>query len=71
MLDTKVGQDRKDAPEDVARTGFHAMMKGEGDVVHGLKNKMQAAMAAVTPESVMAERHRQLAEPGSGDESSA
>jgi short-subunit dehydrogenase len=67
MDDTDVAQSRKDDPADVARTGFEAMMRGEGDVVHGLKNKLQAAAAAVTPQSMLAERHRQMAEPGSGD----
>ena len=68
MDDTKVGQGKKDDPADVAKTGFHAMMKGEGDVVHGLKNKIQAAVAAVTPQSRLAEMHRDMAEPGSGKE---
>lgn len=67
MLDTKVGQGKKDDPADVAKTGFDAMMRGEGDVVHGLKNKMQAAAAAVTPRSMLADQHRKMAEPGSGD----
>jgi short-subunit dehydrogenase len=67
MEDTKVGQSKKDDPADVARTGFEAMMKGEGDVVHGLKNKIQAATAAVTPQSMLAEQHRKMAEPGSGN----
>ena len=66
MDDTKVGQGKKDDPADVAKTGFDAMMKGEGDVVHGLKNKIQAAVAAVTPQSRLAEMHRDMAEPGSG-----
>jgi uncharacterized protein len=35
MLDTKVGQAEKDDPADVAKTGFDAMMEGEGDVVTG------------------------------------
>ncbi|WP_369061977.1 SDR family NAD(P)-dependent oxidoreductase [Caulobacter sp. 73W] len=66
LLDTKVGSDpKKDDPADVAKVGFEAMMKGEGDVVAGWKNKMQAAMAAVTPQSVLAEQHRKMAEPGS------
>lgn len=66
MLDTKVGADpKKSDPADVARTGFDAMMKGEGDVVAGFKNKLQAAMAAITPQSVLAEQHRKMAEPGS------
>ena len=67
MMDTKVGQQKKDDPADVAKTGFEAMMKGEGDVVAGLKNKLQAAIAAVTPQSQLAEMHRGMAEPGSGD----
>jgi short-subunit dehydrogenase len=65
MLDTKVGQDPKDDPADVARVGFDAMMRGDGDVVSGWKNKLQTAMANVTPAGVLAEQHRQMAEPGS------
>ncbi len=65
LLDTKMGAGRKDDPADVARAGFDAMMAGEGDVVAGLKNKVQAALAAVTPSSVLAEQHRKMAEPGS------
>jgi len=67
MLDTKVGQARKDDPADVAKTGYDAMKKGEGDVVAGWKNKLQAAMGAITPESIKAEQHRKMAEPGNGD----
>jgi uncharacterized protein len=66
MLDTKVGQQKKDDPADVARIGFEAMMKGEGDVVSGWKNKLQSAIASVTPSAVLAEQHRKMAEPGSG-----
>jgi short-subunit dehydrogenase len=65
MLDTKVGQGKKDDAADVARTGFKAMMKGEGDVVTGWHNKLQSAIANVTPASVLAEQHRKKAEPGS------
>ena len=66
MLDTKVGQGKKADPAKVAKIGFDAMMKGEGDVVAGFKNKIQAAVAAVTPQSQLAEMHRGMAEPGSG-----
>jgi short-subunit dehydrogenase len=66
MLDTKVGQEEKDDPADVAKGGFEAMMKGEGDVVTGWKNKLQTTMANVTPSDMLAERHRKIAEPGSG-----
>ncbi len=48
----------------VAKTGFDAMMKGEGDVVTGWHNKLQAAIAHVTPAGVLAEMHRSMAEPG-------
>jgi uncharacterized protein len=64
MMDTRVGTQEKDDPADVARTGFDAMMKGEGDVVSGFKNKVQSAIANVTPASVLAEQHRKMAEPG-------
>ncbi len=67
LMDTKVGQDdKKDDPADVARTGFDALMRGDGDAIHGLKNKLQGAVAAVTPDSALAEMHRGMAEPGSG-----
>jgi hypothetical protein len=41
------------------------MMKGEGDVVAGWKNKLQTAAATVTPSGMLAEQHRRMAEPGS------
>lgn len=67
MVDTKVGQSRKDDPADVARVGFEAMMNGEGDVVAGWKNKLQSAAALITPSDVLAEQHRKMAAPGSGN----
>jgi short-subunit dehydrogenase len=65
MLDTKVGTSQKDDPADVARTGFDAMMAGEGDVVSGWQNKLQSAIANITPASILAEAHRRMAAPGS------
>ena len=64
MLDTKVGTAEKDDPADVAKAGFDAMMRGEGDVVTGLKNKVQIAAANVIPAGILARQHRQHAEPG-------
>jgi short-subunit dehydrogenase len=66
MDDTKVGQQKKDDPADVAKTGWDAVMSGKADVVHGLMNKVQAAVSHVLPEKVTAEIHRGMAEPGSG-----
>ena len=34
------------------------MMRGDGDVVSGWKNKLQSAIANVTPAGVLAEQHR-------------
>jgi short-subunit dehydrogenase len=65
MVDTKIGQSKKDDPADVAKVGFEAMMSGEGDVVAGWKNKVMSAAALVTPSDVLAEQHRKKAEPGS------
>jgi short-subunit dehydrogenase len=65
MLDTKVGQSKKDDPADVARAGFDAMMRGDGDVVSGWTHKLQSAVANVTPAGLLAEQHRRMAEPGS------
>jgi hypothetical protein len=65
LMDTKVGQSKKDDPKAVARAGFDAMMRGDGDVVSGWKNKLQTAIANITPAGVLAEQHRKMAEPGS------
>jgi short-subunit dehydrogenase len=64
MMDTKVGQSSKDDPAVVARTGFNAMMRGDGDVVSGWTNKLRTSIATVTPAGLLAEQHRKLAEPG-------
>lgn len=68
MLDTSVGQAKKDDPAMVAKVGFDAMLEGKGDVVAGMKNKIITAIAAVTPAAMLAEQHRGMAEPGSGKE---
>jgi short-subunit dehydrogenase len=66
LMDTAVGTDpKKMSPEAVARIGWKAMRAGEGDVVAGFKNKVQVALANVTPSAMLAEQHRKMAEPGS------
>jgi len=40
-------------------------MNGDGDVVTGWHNKLQSAIANITPASWLAEAHRKKAEPGS------
>jgi len=66
MLDTKVGQAQKADPADVARQGYRAMMNGDSGVVTGFMNKVQAAFSGIIPDSVLAQMHRRMAEPGSG-----
>jgi hypothetical protein len=63
-MDTRVATDDKDDPAYVAQVGYDAMMRGDGDVVAGWKNKLQTAVASVTPSGVLAEQHRKMAEPG-------
>ena len=42
-------------------------MAGAGDVVSGWRNKLQTTLAGMTPAGVLAEQHRRMAEPGSGE----
>ena len=65
MMDTSVGTDpKKSDPADVAKDGYDAVMAGHKHVVSGWKNKIQSAMANITPNEVLAEQHRHMAEPG-------
>lgn len=64
MMDTQVGTAEKDDAAEVARAGFDAMMRGEGDIVTGMKNKLQSAAANVMPAGMLAKQHRKMAEPG-------
>lgn len=63
LADTKMAKAPKDDPAMVARKGFAAMMNGDGDVVTGWHNKLQAALAQVAPTGLMAEAHRGLFTP--------
>jgi short-subunit dehydrogenase len=71
MMDTDVGTTEKDDPADVAKNGFDAMMRGDGDIVSGMKNKIQSAVANVTPAPILAKQHRKMAEPGTAKGSGA
>jgi uncharacterized protein len=66
LMDTKVGSDddAKADPAAVARTGFDAMERGEAGVVAGLSNKLRVALSGLVPETMLAEQHRKMAEPG-------
>jgi short-subunit dehydrogenase len=65
LLDTKVGTDEKADPADVAKAGFDAMENGEAGVVAGITNKLRVALAGIIPNTLLAEQHRKMTEPGS------
>jgi short-subunit dehydrogenase len=64
LMDTKIGVAKKDDTAEVAQTGFDAMMRGDADIVTGLKNKISTSVASVTPAAMLAKQHRKQAEPG-------
>lgn len=65
--DTSVGQGEKADPAKVAKDGWDAVMAGSDRIVSGFGNKAQVAMTGVVPQSQLAEQHRKMAEPGSGE----
>lgn len=64
MMDTKVGTEPKDGAYEVAKAGCDAMLRGDADIVTGLKNKIQVTVANITPNEMLAKQHRTMAEPG-------
>ncbi|MEH1888747.1 MAG: SDR family NAD(P)-dependent oxidoreductase [Nostoc sp.] len=68
MDDTKVGADEKDDPAEVAKQGFDALMAGKHEIIAGsLKTKLLGTVSKVLPDTVSAELHRKVSEPGSGN----
>lgn len=64
MLDTPVGKDDgKEDPAKTARNGWDAMMDGSAHVVSGVKNKIQAALSHLTPDTMLAKQHTKMAKP--------
>lgn len=69
MDDTKVGQQDKDDPAQVARQGLDALLGGKEKVVAGsAKTKAQEMANKILPDKAKAEAHRKVAEPGSGED---
>ncbi len=65
LTDTKVAEQATASAADVAKTGYDALMAGTGEVIHGLMNKAQVAMASVAPTQVIAGQARKQNMPGS------
>jgi hypothetical protein len=49
---------------DMLNTEIGTMMKGEGDVVAGRRNRLESAIASVRPAGVTAELHARQVAPG-------
>jgi uncharacterized protein len=56
------------SPEDVARDGYEALMKGESKIISGAKNKLQAAMSNVMPDSALTGSMRKQMDPSDKDD---
>lgn len=67
LEDTKLAHAPKDDPAEVARQGWKAMAAGDGDVIPGWHNKLQAAIMKIAPPGLMAAVHGKVAEPGSAE----
>lgn len=65
MDDTKIGPKEKDDPAMVARAGYDALMDGKDRVITGLKNKVEANIARVMPQTVSAKLHKSMTLPNS------
>jgi len=65
MLNSKAVQDESAMadPADVAEDGYYALMGDKDMVVSGAMNKVQVAMASVTPDNIAAEQTKKKQEP--------
>lgn len=67
--DTQVTDTSFDDPEDVARDGFDAMMRGDDHVAAGRRmNAVLAKAGAVLPDAVTSKLSRRLTEPGTAND---
>ena len=69
MDDTSIGAGPKSEPADVAKAGYEAMMDGREKVVAGsIATHLEAAVLnRILPDSMKAERHRKMSEPGGAE----
>jgi len=65
MLESKAVQDEDNMadPARVARDGFEALMAGKDKVVSGIKNKLQMAIGAIMPDSMVAHQVNEQQKP--------
>lgn len=63
MLDSKAVQGEKADPAKVAKDGYEALMNDDDMVVSGVKNKLQATMANLMPDSMVADKTKKQQKP--------
>ncbi|HZG26417.1 MAG TPA: SDR family oxidoreductase [Chitinophagaceae bacterium] len=64
MENSKIVQEGQlDDPEDVAKVGYEALMKGEDKVISGFKNKAMVAMSNIMPDAIVAQQMHKQQEP--------
>jgi len=70
LMDTAVGQAKKDTAALVAKNGFEAMLAGKDSVLAGgLKGKLEGLMNEILPETFKAKQAAKTTAPGSGKKS--
>lgn len=66
MDDTKIGPAKKDDPAEVAKQGYEALMAGDDAIIAGsIKNKVEANLARLAPQTVAAKMHKRMTKPNS------
>ncbi|MGR3496072.1 SDR family NAD(P)-dependent oxidoreductase [Citreimonas sp.] len=66
LADAPISQsDNKDDPEDVARAGYEALMKGKRGVVPGWGSKIATMLSGLVPDDLLAAVHKRGAKPSS------
>ncbi|WP_289500994.1 hypothetical protein [Gloeocapsopsis sp. IPPAS B-1203] len=64
----RLNSNQKDDPSEVAKQGFEALMAGKDAISAGsVMTKIQGNVSKVLPDTIAAEQHRQLTEPGSAE----
>ena len=68
LEDAKVNKAPKDDPAEVARMGFEALMDGKDSILaESLLTKVAGTVSKILPDSLKAELHRQMSEPGAAN----
>jgi uncharacterized protein len=55
---SRAAQGQLSSPEDVAKDGYNALMKGEARIVSGILNKVQTGASSILPDSALASTMR-------------